>query len=62
MSVRRATAAAGSRDVPSLCPRTLAAPHTAGDQTSTTFGTIIGRRRYLSLTQRPIVRRTTCWS
>jgi hypothetical protein len=29
-------------------------------QTSTTFGTIIGRRRYRSLTQRPIVRRTTC--
>src|SRR5437763_1301041 len=32
------------------------------DQTSTTFRTIIGRRRYVSLTQRPTVRRTICWS
>src|SRR5262245_2603295 len=31
-------------------------------QTSTTTGTIMGRRRNFALTQRPTVRRTTCLS
>lgn len=35
---------------------------TCRDQVSTTTGTIIGRRRWVELTQRPTWRRTTCSS
>ena len=43
-------------------PPPAAAQGALSAQTSTTVGTIIGRRRYVSLTQRPTVRRTICCS